>query len=274
MIPKPITDGFHLDSGSLRSAQDPHALRQHLLSIATAGLRAVDGRAATAHALATLPEMPALREASRHGRLLVVAAGKPSAAMIRGLLNAGLVPARGVIATPFHDEAAARAAGSGRSCVNCPLRRRRRHPHPPWTRQRRRGGSASAVIRCRRRRASKRAQHALALARGAAPGRSPPRSAFRRRIGAPRRARGWAHARRQDEGDARAARRRRGDSRVERRAQAPVGDQGRTPGRGGAVSGDDAGDLGRDFTGGRRPQRDRLGADRGRRLDVRRCARV
>ena len=83
-------------------------LRQHLLSIATAGLRAVGGQSATAHALAALPVMPALRDASRQGRLLVIAAGKPSAAMIRGLLNAGLVPARGLIATPFHDRDAAR----------------------------------------------------------------------------------------------------------------------------------------------------------------------
>jgi glycerate 2-kinase len=88
--------------------QDPQALRQHLLSIATAALRAVGGESATTRALAALPVLPALREASRHGRLLVIAAGKPSAAMIRGLLNAGLVPAHGLIATPFHDEDAAR----------------------------------------------------------------------------------------------------------------------------------------------------------------------
>jgi glycerate 2-kinase len=85
-----------------------NAPRQHLLSIATAGLRAVGGQAATAHALATLPVTPALREASRDGRLVVIAAGKPSAAMVRELLHAGLVPARGMIATPFHDPVSAR----------------------------------------------------------------------------------------------------------------------------------------------------------------------
>jgi glycerate 2-kinase len=78
------------------------------LSIATVGLRAVGGQAATAHALATLPVTPALRQASRDGRLVVIAAGKPSAAMVRELLHAGLVPARGMIATPFHDRNAAR----------------------------------------------------------------------------------------------------------------------------------------------------------------------
>jgi glycerate 2-kinase len=78
------------------------------LSIAMAGLRAVDGEAATAHALSTLPVTPALREASRDGRLVVIAAGKPSAAMVRDLLHAGLVPTRGMIATPFHDRFAAR----------------------------------------------------------------------------------------------------------------------------------------------------------------------
>jgi glycerate 2-kinase len=78
------------------------------LAIAMAGLRAVDGEGATAHALSTLPVTPALREASRDGRLVVIAAGKPSAAMVRDLLHAGLVPARGMIATPFHDRFAAR----------------------------------------------------------------------------------------------------------------------------------------------------------------------
>lgn len=81
--------------------------RQRLLAIATAGLRAVDGRIATAHALATLPVASALRQASAEGRLVVVAAGKPAAAMVRELLHAGLVPARGMIATPFHDQASA-----------------------------------------------------------------------------------------------------------------------------------------------------------------------
>jgi hydroxypyruvate reductase len=52
--------------------------------------------------------MPTLRAASRDGRLIVIAAGKASAAMIRGLLNAGLVPARALIDSPFHDENAAR----------------------------------------------------------------------------------------------------------------------------------------------------------------------
>ena len=131
-------------------------LRHHLLSIATAALRAVGGEAATAHALAALPVLPALRDASHDGRLLVVAAGKPSAAMIRGLLNAGLMPARGVIATPFHDREAARqleaellgalapsAAGHWRFCFSG-------HPVP----------TAASV---------EAGEHALALARGAAP---------------------------------------------------------------------------------------------------------
>ena len=108
--------------------------------------------------------MPALREASRDGRLLVIAAGKASAAMVRGLLNAGLVPARGMIATPFHDRDAARELEADLRPVCAAL-------HPP--------GGASERGRAWRfcfsghpvpTAASVEAgEHALALARGAAP---------------------------------------------------------------------------------------------------------
>jgi len=141
--------------------------RQQLLSIATAGLRAVDGQAATTHALATLPVTAALREASRDGRLVVIAAGKPSAAMVRDLLKAGLVPARGMIATPFHDRFAAReleadllralsaAAETAASAAGGPAAPEWRfyfsgHPVP----------TAASV---------EAGEHALALARGTAP---------------------------------------------------------------------------------------------------------
>jgi glycerate 2-kinase len=97
--------------------------------------------------------LAALREASRDGRLIVVAAGKPSAAMIRGLLNAGLSPARGLMATPFHDRESAhqleadlrRAVGAAdwRFCFSG-------HPVP----------TAASV---------EAGEHALALARAAAP---------------------------------------------------------------------------------------------------------
>jgi glycerate 2-kinase len=142
------------NSGGVSPGQDPHALRQHLLSIAAAGLYAVGGESATARALAALPEMPALREASRDDRLLVVAAGKPSAAMIRGLVNAGLAPARGVIATPFHNRDASRQLETALARELPPAAWRfcfSGHPVP----------TAASVAA---------GEHALALARGAAPG--------------------------------------------------------------------------------------------------------
>jgi glycerate 2-kinase len=120
-----------------------------------AGLRAVDGQASTAHALSTLPITPALREASRDGRLVVIAAGKPSAAMVRELLRAGLVPARGMIATPLHDQAAAAELEADLRRVLAAAASQWRfffsgHPVP----------TAASVAA---------GEHALALARGAAP---------------------------------------------------------------------------------------------------------
>ena len=177
--------------------------------------------------------------------------------MIRGLLNAGLVPARGLIATPFHDRDAARQleAELRRALPRLRRPRRRRTARAAW----RFCFSGHPVPTA----ASVEAgEHALALARGAAPddhllvllsgGASALLAApadgltLDDKMQATRALLGGGAAIHELNGG----------------AQASVGDQGRTAGRGGAVSGDDAGDLGRDFTGGRRPQRDRLGADR------------
>ena len=113
---------------------------------------------------------PELREASRDGRLVAIAAGKPSAAMVRELLHAGFVPARGMIATPFHDRPAAReleadstgrrappaAAASGTSAVG---------PAPPQPQWRFFFSGHPVPTEA----SVEAGEHALALARGAAP---------------------------------------------------------------------------------------------------------